>query len=174
MAKEKVLPADAVKQNLTAGMTVSKPTLGVVEKSEEELAMLEANAVEIDEADLDAADAAEMASDAPKEVIDLSEDPVIEDPEIAAKRKEMFRRAAEFEAKREADRQRKADRLAGRFEQPAPPTVDLGAGEIPEVFYKYATAIPATTPDEHVLCGYGSIKLRVGDFRRLVGLPSRI
>lgn len=163
MAKnEKVTPADIVKAKLEA------------EKSELDIATDQPNAVDVDEADLDAADEVEAGSGTTKQLIDLSEDPVSEDPELVAKRKAAFARAEAFERKLEEDRQRKINRLAGVV-QPAPhPVVAIGDHEIPEVFYKYATAIPSTTPDEHVLCGYGSIKLRVGDFRRLVGLPSRV
>lgn len=153
----KASPADAVKAKLEA----------------EEAAAKQENTVEVDEADLDAADAEEKGSPEKAE-FDLSEGKPSEDPELAAKRAEMFKRAEEFERQRAESRDRKAALLAGATPQATIPTEHVGgAGEIPDVFYRYATAFPHTTPDEHILCGYASIKLTVGDFRRLVGLPTR-
>lgn len=157
----KTAPADAVKAKLEA----------------EEAAAKQENTVEVDEADLDAADAAEKGSPdvatIPAE-FDLSEDPVSQDPELAAKRAAAFKRAEEFEKLRAESRDRKATMLAGAtFPAKIPEGHIGGGGEIPEIFYRYAAAFPHTTPDEHILCGYASIKLTVGDFRRLVGLPTR-
>lgn len=160
----KTSPADIVKAQL-------QPM-----KTAEEKAADEANTVEVDEADLDAADAAESDDTAKTEAaeFDLSEGKPSEDPEIVAKRKAAFERAEAFEKQRAESRDRKAALLAGAMPQVRIPESHIGgAGEIPEVFYRYATAFPHTTPDEHILCGYASIKLTVGDFRRLVGLPTR-
>lgn len=160
----KTSPADIVKAQL-------QPM-----KTAEEKAAEQPNTVEVDEADLDAADAAESDGIAKIEAaeFDLSEGKPSEDPELAAKRAEMFKRAEEFERQRAESRDRKAALLAGAITPAKIPESHIGgAGEIPEVFYRYATAFPHTTPDEHILCGYASIKLTVGDFRRLVGLPTR-
>lgn len=159
-ASPRISPADAVKAKL----------------AEEEAALAEANTTNVDEADLDAADEMEENPDlSPKDVIDLSEDPVNEDPAVVEARRQAFARAEAFERKREEDRARKQAALAGQVIPAAIPVAHVGESPtIPDVFYQFGTALPTTTPDEHVMCGYGAIKLRVGDFRRLIGLPSRI
>lgn len=157
-------PADIVKAQITQ-------PVDPIEK-----AVAEDPAIEIDEADLDAADAAEQGVvTAPKVEFDLSEGPApSEDPELVEKRRAAFKRAEEFEKRQEESRQRKAAMLAGALPKITIPEEHIGGGgDIPEIFYRYATAFPHTTPDEHIVCGYGSIKLTVGDFRRLIGLPTR-
>lgn len=189
MAKTQIAaksPADIVRERIEAEK--ARPSnQAIIEaakldtRTPEERAADEPNTVDVDEADLDAADLlADMSegsafANVDKAEFDLSEGPApSEDPELVAARKAQFDRAAEFEKKREETRARKAAMLAGVPTAQAIPDSHIGvAGDIPEVFYRYATALPPTTPDEHIMCGYGSIKLTVGDFRRLVGLPTR-
>lgn len=158
---EKLLPADIAKAKL-------QPM-----KTAEEKAADEPNVAEVDEADLDAADA-EEGPQPPVAEFDLSEGKPSEDPAIVEARKAAFERAELFERQREESRQRKAAMLAGAVSPVTIPSTHVGGeGEIPEIFYRYATAFPHTTPDEHIVCGYGSIKLTIGHFRRLIGLPTR-
>lgn len=104
-----------------------------------------------------------------------------EDPEIVAERKRRFERAEAFEREKER-------RLAGRRssapayipeDDEAPQqssdgkvTVTMDAGAF-DIVRKLAMALPLSTPPEHVMCGYGGIKISVGTIRAIAGVRMR-
>ena len=131
------------------------------------------------EADLDAADASETVEQPiPGAVYKPLEEEELSAEEIERRRlrQEAFDRALAFEEREKKAKLQKMAKMAGQPDptMAQPVEVERLAKGVPDVFYQYALALPPTTPDEHVLCGFGSIKLKVGDFRQLIGLPNRL
>lgn len=116
---------------------------------------------------------------------DSNDSPPSEDPEVVAQREEKFRRAQEFEARKRARNSETAPIAAAESDQDDPdfgPNVqriddDFVAIRVPRAAFNaihaLASAIPSTTPREHVMCGHGSNKLKVGAIRDLAGFRSR-
>lgn len=103
-----------------------------------------------------------------------------EDPELAAERRRRFERAEQFEKEMAAKRGKVAGSTLGAL-NPSPVdaadpsttmqvTVDKAAFD---VIHRLALSLPLSTPPEHVLCGYGGIKITVGVVRALAGVRMR-
>jgi len=130
---------------------------------------------------------------AKKHISALQEPPVDEDPAIAEERRARFARAEEFERQRQLRSEtlrsnlgrQSEDIRAGRgrslsnFDAEGPMTGDGDrvsvsmSRETYDVIYKLATSLPLSTPPEHVMCGYGGIKINVGMIRDMAGVRMR-
>lgn len=108
-----------------------------------------------------------------------------EDPAIVAERRARFARAEAFERQQEqrraavqraAERQipdeRAAEAIFGTEENDGKVIKRVDA-EAFDFIYRMAVAMPMTTPNEHVLCGYGPFRLTVGHIRKLANVSLR-
>lgn len=103
-----------------------------------------------------------------------------EDPAIVEERRRRFERAEQFEREH---RRPRADIMPKQPTSEDDERVNVtGSGdrrtvsmsvETFEKIYKLATSIPLSTPPEHIMTGYGGVKLTVGMIRDMAGVRMR-
>lgn len=168
-------PADKVKRELAEKKAAEQQQTADTLTAEEQAAL---DAADQQEA-LNAQTAENLNAERDKPADDLSSGkPDEEDPAIVAERKRRFEAAEAFER---THPRRTVQAGAGSVPRVAPraPVDEVSDAEsiASQAAYdkvrQLALSYPISTPPEHIICGYGGIKLTVGDIRALGGVRLR-
>lgn len=173
--REKEAEKAAAEQSTTS--TLTEAELAALAKADEDEAVEKYAARELLLQSKASSDIEDQLAAARKRIEELENQKPEEDPEIVAERQRRFERAEAFEAEM-ARRRGKTTGSTMSALNPSPvdsadpsTTMQINVDKAAfDVIHRLALSLPLSTPPEHVLCGYGGIKITVGVVRALAGV----
>jgi len=174
-------PADRVKRELAEREQREKEAAEASQEQPTADTLTDAEKAALDAADETDRDVESELAAARARIAELeSQKAPEEDPEVVAERRRRFERAEQFERDMAAKRAKISGSALNQL-NPSPidaadpsTTMQITVDKVAfDVIHRLALSLPLSTPPEHVLCGYGGIKITVGTIRALAGVRMR-